>query len=335
MTSASELLIIGGGMAGASVAWFAREAGMAVTLVDAGGPVESTTWASGGMLAPRAEGLADDELAQGLAALDVHKDWLPAVEQAGGMPVHRGFGLARLGAPGSADDEAIALYPGLAHLRDRATWSTDEGWVDPRGLLITLRAALRRRGVHVVQATARAINLTGPAPELDLGDVQLTADRIVVAAGHTADRLAGLPWHAIGDIRGDRGVLVHVAGIEPPPGVLFEFDGRAATYVVPDPQGVRIGSTSDTIDRRPHADPREIGELMLRAERLWPLGGGVISGVTVGFRPLGPLPDAMPFCGPLDRVGRVWGLLGLHRNGILLGPLLARDLIAQIGSRQG
>lgn len=335
MTHTPELLIVGGGMAGASVAWFAREAGMAVTLVDAGGPVESTTWASGGMLAPCAEGLADDELAQGLAALDLHKTWLPAVEDAGGMPIHRGLGLIRLGAPDSADDKSIARYPGLAHLQDRATWSANEGWVDPRGLLITLRAALRRRGVHFVQGTARAVNLTGPTPELDLGDVQLTADRIVVAAGYTADRLAGLPWHAIGDIRGDRGVLVHVAGIEPPPGVLFEFDGRTATYVVPDPQGVRIGSTSGTVDKRTLADPREIADLMLRAERLWPLGGGVISGVTVGFRPLGPLPDAAPFCGPLDRVGRVWGLLGLHRNGILLGPLLARELITQLGARQG
>lgn len=333
MTSASELLIIGGGMAGASVAWFAREAGLAVTVVDAGGPIESTTWASAGMLAPRAEGLTDAELAQGLAALALHRQWLPAVEAQGGMPVHRGLGLVRLGAAGSGGDDEVGARPTLAHLRDRGTWSNDEGWVDPRGLLITLRAALRSRGVHFVQGTARAINLTGPSPELDLGEAQLAADRIVVAAGHQADRLAGLPWHAIGEIRGDRGVLVHVAGIEPPPGVLFEFDGKAATYIVPDPSGVRIGSTSSTTDRRPHADPREVAELLQRAESLWPLGGGVTAGVTVGFRPLGPLPAAAPFHGPLDRAGRVWGLLGLHRNGILLGPLLARDLVTQIRSR--
>lgn len=156
---------------------------------------------------------------------------------------------------------------------------------------------------------------------------------MIVAAGHQAKRIGGISWHAIGDIRGDRGVLAHIAGVEPPPGVLFEFDGQAATYVVPDPSGVRIGSTSSLDDARPQPDPVETATLLARAARLWPIDGGSLGDVTVGFRPWGPLPDGRPFVGPLDRIGRVWGLLGLHRNGILLAPLLARQLVDRLLER--
>src|SRR5690606_27247039 len=131
------------------------------------------------------------------------------------------------------------------------------------------------RGVHFVRGTARAVHLTGPQPELELGDeLLIRADRVIVAAGHQAKRIGGISWHAIGDIRGDRGVLAHIAGVEPPPGVLFEFDGQAATYVVPDPSGVRIGSTSSLDDARPQPDPVETATLLARAARLWPIDGG-------------------------------------------------------------
>lgn len=336
MIKAPELQVIGGGIAGACVAWFAREAGMDVTLVDGAGPASSATWASGGMLAPRAEGLSAEALAEGLDALALHETWLPEVEQAAGMPIHRGHGLVRVLPENTTPPPGAPIpdLPGLRHLAHRATWSADEGWVDPRGLLLTLRSALRRRGVRFVRGTARAVNLAGPQPGLELGDDRLIrADRVIVAAGHLAKQLGGISWHAIGDVRGDRGILAHVAGVEPPPAVLFEFDGQTVTYVVPDPSGVRIGSTSSLDDARQQPDPAETAALLTRAARLWPIDGGSLGEVTVGFRPWGPLPDGRPFVGSLDRIGRVWGLLGLHRNGILLGPLLARQLVDRLLER--
>lgn len=326
-----DLIVVGGGIAGASLAWAAVEAGLRVRVVEDRPPTASATWASGGMLAPGAEGLTGEEARLGQAALAEHRRLQPRLTSLTGIHLGAGRGFLRSGLHTPTRRTPPPADLGVTPPPGDACWLPDDGWVDPRSLLLALRRASRLHGADWQRGRVQAIELSADEPRLSLADGRSwSAERIVLAAGHAAAAIEGLPWARLGGTRGDRGVLLRLAGVEPPPCVLFHLDEAGAIYVVPDAQGVRVGATSGIDDPRPEADALEIATLIDRASRLWPLNDAQLSEAVVGFRPLGPGAGSEPWVGPLDRVGRAWGLLGLHRNGILLAPWLARGLIAAL-----
>ncbi|GGJ98962.1 glycine oxidase ThiO [Pilimelia anulata] len=323
----SRVAVVGGGPVGLAGAYECARRGHAVTVYDAGGGA----WrASAGMLAPVAESyFGERELtallvagaaawpafAAGLAGagpdpLGLRTDgtlivgWtsddlaevarLRAYQESLGLPIEA------LGADAVREREPL-LSP---RVRGGALAPGDHA-VDPRRLVATLRAAVAAAGGSVVDESVAALDA-------------LDADVVVVAAGHAAAALTGLPI---------RPVKGQVLRLRTPDGAAPGFrhvirglaDGRRV-YCVPRADGeVVVGAT---VEERGDALPTAGGvlELLRAATDLLPeLAEYALAEVSVGHRP--GTPDNGPVVGRLRDGVLVAG--GFHRHGIVLTPLAA------------
>ncbi len=123
-----EVLIIGGGLIGSSIAWRLAQKGTHVTIADAGNLGGEASPAGAGMLSPRAE-------------FDKPSVW-------------RDLGL-----------ESIRLYPSFVQELQAETgidvdfrmWEPEDGIVDPAALLRALRCACESRKVRIVRERVTSV----------------------------------------------------------------------------------------------------------------------------------------------------------------------------------
>ncbi|HEY7951936.1 MAG TPA: glycine oxidase ThiO, partial [Solirubrobacteraceae bacterium] len=172
----SEVLIVGGGIIGLACAWRARQAGLAVTLLERGRTGEGTSHVAAGMLAPVAEvefGEAGRHVLDlGLRSAALWPDFAAELQTRTGLDV----GLRRTGTLVVARDEdearelerqlafreslelraerllpsaARELEPALAPTVRLALHAPDDHSVDPRLVLAALRTACEIEGVVV------------------------------------------------------------------------------------------------------------------------------------------------------------------------------------------
>jgi len=350
----AELAVVGGGIIGMSVAWRARQAGMAVCLIERGTLGEGTSRVAAGMLAPVAEvefgaagrsmlelGLRSAALwpsfaeelgeASGLeiplrrtGTLLVARDEDEALELERQLEFRRSLGLAveRLRASEARDRE-----PALAPTLRLALEAPDDHAVDPRPVLAALRLACERSGVEIREQT----NVAGVLLEhdrlaglvLDRGE-RLDASSVVMAAGPWTPGLEGLDGWQV-PIRPVKGQILRLRDPLGPGllGRVIRFEGG---YLVPRGDGRYVlGATVEERGFELHATAGGVYELLREAHELVP---GVaeleIEELSVGLRP--GTPDNVPAIGRGGAEGLVWAT-GHHRNGILLAPLTA-ELIA-------
>jgi glycine oxidase len=364
--SSPDLLVLGGGVIGLSVAWRARERGMSVTLLERDTIGGGTSHVAAGMLAPVAEvefGEAGRRILElGLRSAEIWPAFASALEAVAGTDV----GLMRTGTLLLArdDDEArelerqIAfreslglraerLLPSEAREREPALTPTvrlaleapEDHSVDPRRLLAALRGACESSGVrlreHVralsIDTDAAGDRVAGVTVSCEQGIENLTAPQVLLAAGAWVEKIEGLPEHARVPVRPVKGQLLRLrdpAG----PGLLERVVRFAGGYLVPRADGRYVlGATMEErgFDTRPTAGA--IHELLRDAHELVP---GVseleIEELCVGLRP--GTPDNAPAIGAGAIEGLSWAT-GHHRNGILLAPLTA-DLIVEALSGQ-
>jgi glycine oxidase len=362
-----DVAVIGGGLIGLSVAWRARERGLSVCLLERGELGGATTHVAAGMLAPVAEADPGERALLALA-LDSAARWpafAAALEAASGLCVgYRTCGtllLARdrdeaehvdrelalrdalgLRAGRLLPSQARRLEPALAPTLRGAAQLPDDHAVDPRLVAAALGVAagrlgavLRPRtdvtGIDVVAGRATGVTLAG-------GE-RVGAGQVVVAAGAWAGAGLGLPAAARVPVRPVKGQLLRLrdsAG----PGLcerVLRFDGG---YLVPRGDGrYLLGATMEELGFDTAITAGGLFGLLRDASELVP---GVleleVEEALAGLRP--GTPDNAPILG---RCGAVEGLLwaaGHHRNGVLLAPvtadLLAADLAGDIdGARIG
>ncbi len=321
--------MIGGGIAGASVAYFAARKGYTVTLIDAGqgrasdvpsallNPVRGPT----GRVDPRA-----------LAGL--HLSWsLIADLSAAGHPVaHETSGVLRPFASDEARSRAQGHLPtGLAHrwlrpeeapFRLAAGWPhllqlPQGGWVSGSGLVRALAAASGAtcHPVRAVTWDARSVTLEG-------GEL-LRGDAVVWCGGSQ-----GATWGG--------GSGLNIASRTHRGGSLLLL-GRAATplpvsagvYLAPAGSGPQVGGVLGATFEAPTASYPASGPplkslhwLLERAAALSPDLSPVVTGIWSSSRLAGEWLGRQP--------GGWWALAGLGSKGFLLGPLLARVLVVQI-----
>ena len=209
--------------------------------------------------------------------------------------------------------ESAAMYPAwVAALGGSvdfvAATEASEGQVDPRDLLRELSAKVR-----VVRRSVASLS-------------ELDGEQIVVCAGAWSSQLGAVP------------------AVEPVKGFLLAWDGFAPgtlpailrdghTYVLQRRGGrVIAGSTEERIGFDFAMDGLRIGELQLRAERLWtPLVGVVPDDAWCGLRPASL--DLRPVLRRLD--ARTVAAYGHYRNGILLAPWTGRWVADEIQRQLG
>lgn len=307
--------MIGGGIAGASVAYFAAQHGASVTVLDAGDGRASDVPAALVNPVRGQGGRVNRQMVEGM-----RETWaLVEALEAAGFPVPHG----RAGLWRPVPDEATRLkwtrqlpeglphrweraedVPGLAPGWHAALWLPEGGWLDGKALVGGL---LRASGAVVLRARARS--WTAGQVKLEDGEI-LAADVVFVCGGSR-----GADW--AGETATHRGGSLWLTG-QAPVAVPLSF----GVYASPAARGGVLGATFEAPAAHFNAAPPPAASLewLARgAERLLGAVPGDVTGLWTGSRLAGL------------RAGRdargVWLLSGLGSKGFLLAPLLARHLV--------
>ncbi len=344
----SEVLIIGGGVIGLSIAHEMHKQGAKrISIIEKGICGEESSWAAAGMLGPQAEadegGLFFDMT---LASRDLYPEFAAELEAETGIEV----GLDRSGTLYLAfTDEDLRL------LRDRYEWQKEVGlpvelltagearraepfaspsvrealffpgdWqVDNRKLLAALHKYAEINGIQIIENTS--------------------VERLIVEE----NRVVGVET-ASGEIRGEQTVLatgawtslikVGVADmpfkVEPVRGQIIAFHTAKQLfkhvvytrrgYIVPRTDGrILAGSTTEFVGFEKAATDSAAASLREIASEIAPsIASLSIADHWTGLRPF--TADGLPVLGPIAGIEGLTIATAHYRNGILLAPLTAK-----------
>lgn len=339
VSESPDVLVVGGGIIGAAIAWRLVERGLDVTIADAN-PNRGAWHTAAGMLAPVTELHYGEQklLDLNLASARRYPDFVASLgvdvgyTQTGTVvtawdaadmaalrdlhALHRSLGLRS--EPLTAAD-VRALEPGVAPGLPGGLFAADDHAVDPRRLHAALvrdvkwlpRNAIElRRGRHVV---------------LDNGDVT-TAGTVVLAAGAWTGRIDGV---TVDGLRPVKGQTIRLRTRQPVLSHVLRGSVRGVpVYVLQRADGeIVVGATSEDagFDLRPRAGA--VYELLRDAQRLLPVVEELeLVEISTGLRP--GTPDNMPIVDEVD--DGVIVATGHFRNGVLLAPITADTVAAMV-----
>lgn len=352
LNTPTDVIVVGGGAIGMSIAWRTAERGASVTIVDPADGKQASLVAAG-MLAPVTEVHYGEEplLRLNLASADLYPSWIAHLEEVTGCSagyVQTGTVLvARDGDDRAALDHLLdfqrsldldverlnsrqlrELEPGCASSVRGGVLVKGDHQVDPAALNAALGIACERVGVTTIRAEVKSVDIEGGAVTgvtLAGGD-RISAGKVVVAAGAASGEVGGLPAGMF-PVRPVKGQLVELSpGTDPCP---IHHNVRGLdVYLVPRSDGrVLVGATME--ERGWDAEPTAgaVHDLLRYAYELVPgITEMTFKDVHVGFRP--GTPDNAPLLGPTSIEGLV-AATGHFRNGMLLTPVTA-DSIAEM-----
>ncbi|MEV8403367.1 NAD(P)/FAD-dependent oxidoreductase [Streptomyces niveus] len=317
----SDLVVVGAGIVGASVAYHAARAGAVVTLVDAGRPgagvtADSFAWigSSGVRTGPAAalREAATDEYHR----LEAELPGLP-VNWSGSLSWGTTDAAPEAGPGQEIVDAATAatLEPALRQPPEWAVWAPGDGAVDPVGVIERLVVGAREHGARVCPdsgVTAVRRDAAGRVVGVETATGSLSGETVVLAAG-AATAALGAPL----------GVRIPV---DPSPATLFRFSAPADL--------VRTVVNNRDFDLRQVAPDRVVAaadspERTLAAVRSTFHGAGDVELLSsrVGVRPMPA--DGEPIVGPVAGIPGLYVAV-LHAAVTLapaVGRLVARELL--------
>jgi glycine oxidase len=347
----ADVVIVGGGVIGCSIAYHLAQEGVKATILDKGEIGGEASRAAAGMLAPLAEAEEDGPFQDlGLASFRMFPDLVEALNQDCGVDIeYLRSGILRIalmekeaehlkdfaGRRPSPDlelhwldpEELRALEPGLSPAAQGALYSPEERQVNADRLVQALakaaagRGAVLRQNMRVTGLAREGTRVTGVRTLAG----PLAAGHVVLAAGAWTARLVGgvdavrLP---IFPVRGQmmalpasRSALRHIVWGE-------------QGYLVPKRNGlVFAGATVERVGFRKNTTIRGLSSLRRMTRSLVPrLGSLDAVDAWAGFRPGSA--DGLPILGPLLGWEGLSVASGHFRNGILLAPITGR-LIAR------
>jgi D-amino-acid dehydrogenase len=346
----SDVVVVGGGLVGASLAYELVSAGADTVLVDRHDPGRATD-AGAGILSPETNRDPDPEFAAfGLTAAHHYESLVARLADDGvtdvGFDVTGSLLVAERPGDDAFMDEAVRLIegrrPGLAEEVDpgdvsrffpplgpvrRALLNPAARRVDGRVLNAALLRGAASRGLREVATAVTGLDLdrkSGTARGVVTAEGTLTAAAVVIAGGAWSAEMAdalGVPV----PVAPLKGQIVHLT--------LPATDSTHWTivqpvlgfYLVPWPDGrVACGGTMEAqagFDNRPTADG--LHQLLRECLRTAPgLAQATVSEVRVGLRPA--TPDDRPVIGPVPGWSNVHVATGHGAEGLLLGPYSGR-----------
>lgn len=349
MSAQPDVIVIGAGLIGYSVAHALSRQGADVLVLDAGKPGTGASQASAGMLCPHIEGAHDPLLQQlGSDSLARYDTFIDRVRGDSGMDVpyvrhgslqvahtEQGvddlLGLAdvlhRQGIPCQLAEGEAAVHELEPLLRQERAGLLIEshGAVRIRDLLHALQHGCSNQGVRS-RHSARVARVARADDHIVVHTDAHTfnATHVVVTAGAWATHLhieghAALPTHPV------RGQLLRLQMRE---GALRRVLWGPGVYMVPWGDEVLVGATEEHVGFDSRATVAGVMQLCTAAHALVPaLSDASFTEVRVGLRPGSP--DGLPFIGASRRMPGLVYATGHFRNGALLTPLTA-DLVADI-----
>lgn len=348
MKPLSDIIVIGGGIIGCSIAHRLAKEGLKVTIIERGQPGKEASWAAAGMLTPQSEaaGGAFSDLC--LKSHRLYPDFVAELREETGMDIgYRATGSVFV-AFDDAEAEALAellererhagreaeeltprqareLEPQLTESIRASIYLPGDSYVDNRALMKALIVAAERRGVQFITDTPaigfeydgsriRGVRVPGSA---------LASDIIINAAGSWAGLIdqSGQIRLPVRPIRGQ------IVCLEQRPQRCNHLIHSSGCYIVPWPDGrTLIGATVENAGYRKEVTAQGVRSLLNAAAKVIPsLDSAPILDAWAGLRP--DTQDSLPILG-FSNISNLVIATGHFRNGILLAPITAQ-LIAE------
>lgn len=339
-----NVLIVGGGIMGLSVAVDLAKSGQRVTVLERSIPGAEASSAAAGMLAPQLEmSHPGPFLDLCLRSRGLYPAWAKELEQRSGVDVEYvesgslsvGFTeveaheldsqvawqrAAGLRADFLTGAELRRFEPKLSDKALAAAYHPDDHQVDPSKLMKALSIAAARAGALFRTGYVRSlVEENGRVIGADVDGERLTAELVVLAAGSWSGLVAG--GHVDPRVvKPARGQMVGLELRQPPTRCfLMSHSG----YVVPRKDGrVLCGSTMELVGYDKHVTAKGVTKILSAAMDLVPeLADASVTSTWSGLRPWSQ--DGLPLLGDSGVPGLLLAT-GHFRNGILLAPITAK-----------
>ncbi|HLF82830.1 MAG TPA: glycine oxidase ThiO [Blastocatellia bacterium] len=344
-----DVIIVGGGVIGCSIAWRLAQAGLKVTVFERGRVGCEASRAAAGMLSPQGESQTPGPFFDlCLRSRAMYRSFAEELSDASGIDVeYKDEGTLFVVLRGEDDEEKTGwakwqveaglplehvsaddirkIEPAVTESATRAIFLPEEHQIENRRVMDALEVAMKRAGVELIESAEVTALATerGKVTGVASGGRRLDAGVVVLAAGTWSSRLLE-PLGLNVKVTPVRGQMIALRGGAPPINRVLH---STSVYVVPRRDGrILIGATVEQAGFRKAVTARAIKHLLSAAVELVPsLGELEIVETWSGLRP--DTIDHLPIIGP----GGIDNLLlatGHFRNGILLAPITA-DLITE------
>jgi glycine oxidase len=351
-----DLLIVGGGVVGLSLAYESATAGLKVRVIDRGQPGCEASWAGAGILPPAGDKPTNDPTIELLRLSNrLHEEWSRRLRDETGVD----NGFRRCGGLYLACDRAAReeLEHAARHWRELGVvsqvltgaelpdiepaielgagtaciWLSDEAQLRNPRHLKALVAACSRRGVDVsAGVAAEDFRIAGERViSVDTTDGRLAPGQVCIAGGPWAKALLGRLGAPVG-MKPIRGQMALLREHRP---VLRRIINDGPRYLVPRGDGrVLVGSTEEDagFDKRTTAEA--VSGLLDFAVRTAPgLGAAEVERCWAGLRPA--TLDGLPYLGRVPGLDNAYVAAGHFRSGLQLSPGTARVMCQLIQGR--
>jgi glycine oxidase len=323
-----DVVIVGGGIIGLSLALGLRKHGAAVLIVERNEPGREASHAAAGMLAHCDPHTPEKLRSLAMASAQLYPEFVHELEDESGHHVDlRREGAIILEGAGQSlcrdaqplkPEQVAKVEPCLASAGRRAEF-WPEASVDPRALTTAALKAAKHRGIEIASGVPVVeIQVTeAKASGVKTARTHFSAAVVVNCAGAWAGQIAGAPPLPTRPVKGQM-----LSVIAPRRDLLRYVVRGPGAYLVPRSDGrILIGATVEEAGFDKRTDPNTIQHLHQAAANLAPeLGQARMLEAWAGLRP--GTSDNLPILGATSLPG-YFVATGHFRDGILLAPMTA------------
>jgi glycine oxidase len=350
-----DVIIVGGGVIGCSIAWKLANSGLKVTVLERGRVGCEASRAAAGMLSPQGESQTPGPFFDlCLRSRALWRSFAEELNDASGVDVeYKDEGTLFVVLEGEDEekttkwvtwqleaglplehvsaDEIRRIEPAVTEAATRAVFLPDEHQVDNRRVMDALEVAIKRAGVEVIEGAevTALISDQGKITGVVSGGQNLDAGIVIVAAGTWSSSLLE-PLGVNVKIVPVRGQMIAVKGAANPIKRVLHSSGA---YLVPRRDGrILIGATVEHEGFRKSVSVGGVHTLLDAGLALVPsLEAFDVIESWAGLRP--DTEDHQPIIGPTG-ITNLLLATGHFRNGILLAPITA-ELLTEVVTSGG